>query len=79
MTRESILRIMAGFFILLSLFLDGTISTEVSWLWFTAFVGINLLQSGFTGFCIPEKVLNGLNIGKPCNWSRPEGSDNTPA
>ncbi len=70
MTREQILRILAGFFILLSLFLDGTISMEPSWLWFTAFVGLNLFQSGFTGFCPPEKLLAAMNIGKPCGWSK---------
>ncbi len=69
MTREQILRILAGFFVLLSLFLDGTISTDPSWLWFTAFVGLNLFQSGFTGFCLPEKILSAMNIGKPCSWA----------
>ncbi len=64
MTRESILRAMAGAIVLLSVFLDGTISTEVSWLWLTAFVGFNLLQSAFTGFCPPEMLLKKLNIGK---------------
>jgi hypothetical protein len=67
MTREQILRIMAGAIILISLYLDGTISTEVSWLWLTAFVGLNLLQSGFTNFCPPEKLMKKFNIGKPCN------------
>ncbi|MGA1562412.1 MAG: YgaP family membrane protein [Gammaproteobacteria bacterium] len=67
MTRERILRIMAGAIILISLYLDGTISTEVSWLWLTAFVGLNLLQSGFTNFCPPEMLMKKFNIGKPCN------------
>lgn len=64
MTRESILRVLAGAFVLLSLFLDGTISMDVSWLWLTAFVGFNLLQSGFTGFCPPEMLMKKFNIGK---------------
>lgn len=64
MTRESILRVMAGVMVLLSLFLDGTISMEVSWLWLTAFVAINLIQSAFTGFCPPEMLLKKFNIGK---------------
>ena len=66
------LRIMAGFFVLLSLGLgaEGSpIFHHSYWLWFTAFVGLNLFQSGFTGFCLPEKVLTSLNIGSPCNWS----------
>ena len=47
MTREQILRIMAGFFVLLSLGLgaDGSpIFHHSNWLWFTAFVGLNLFQ-----------------------------------
>ncbi len=76
MTREQILRILAGFFILLSLILDGTISMEPSWLWFTAFVGLNLFQSGFTKFCIPEKLLEKFNIGKPCCWAEEQKSNN---
>jgi hypothetical protein len=45
---------MAGVFILLSLALGveaSPIFHSVYWLWFTAFVGANLLQSSFTGFC----------------------------
>jgi ABC-type uncharacterized transport system permease subunit len=40
---------MAGSFILISLLLSVYHSPH--WLWFTAFVGANLLQSAFTGFC----------------------------
>ena len=50
---------MAGFFILLSLGLGveaSPIFHSVYWLWFTAFVGANLLQSSFTGFC-PEAII----------------------
>ncbi|MEM6984784.1 MAG: DUF2892 domain-containing protein [Pseudomonadota bacterium] len=43
-----VLRI-AGFFVLLSLLLS--LLSSVYWLWLTAFVGFNLLQSSFTGFC----------------------------
>ncbi len=46
---ERILRGMAGFFILLSLGLAYYVSP--TWLWFTAFVGLNLLQSAFTNWC----------------------------
>ena len=34
------------------------------WLWFTAFVGFNLLQSSFTNFCPLEIVLGKLGIGR---------------
>ena len=60
MTIDSIIRIMAGFFVLLSLALgfDGSPIFVSKWfLAFTAFVGLNLFQSGFTGFCLPEKLL----------------------
>jgi hypothetical protein len=60
MTIERIIRIMAGFFVLLSLALGyhGSPVFVSEWfLAFTAFVGLNLLQSGFTGFCPPEKLL----------------------
>lgn len=32
------------------------------WLWLTAFVGVNLLQSAFTGFCPLAKVLGRLGV-----------------
>lgn len=49
MTIERIVLAAAGFFILVSLGLAHYVS--LNWLWFTAFVGVNLLQSAFTGFC----------------------------
>jgi hypothetical protein len=36
------------------------------WLYFTAFVGINLLQSGFTGWCLMENILRKLGIPAGC-------------
>ena len=49
MTIERMLRLIAGFFILLSVMLAYYVSPW--WLAFTAFVGLNLLQSGFTNWC----------------------------
>ena len=49
MSIDRLILAMAGSFILLSLVLSQVHS--VYWLWFTAFVGLNLLQSAFTGFC----------------------------
>ena len=60
MTIERAIRIMAGFFVVLSLALgwQGSPIFVSEWfLAFTAFVGLNLVQSGFTGFCPPEKLL----------------------
>ena len=71
MSIERIIRIMAGFFVLLSLALGwqgSPVFVSVWFLAFTAFVGFNLLQSGFTGFCPPEKLLSkmGFKSGSSC-------------
>jgi len=55
MTIENKIRAFAGTFILLSLLLAHFHSAN--WLWFTAFVGANLLQSSFTKFCPLEMIL----------------------
>ncbi len=49
MTVERALRLMAGAVVLLSLALAHYFSPN--WLWLTAFVGLNLLQSAFTNWC----------------------------
>jgi hypothetical protein len=52
-----------GTFILLSLALGvqgSPIFHSTNWLWFTAFVGANLLQSGFTKWCMLETILRKL-------------------
>jgi hypothetical protein len=70
MTTERIVRIVAGFFILLSLSLgvEGSpIFHNSNWLWFTAFVGANLFQSGFTQFCPLEMILKKLGIKETCH------------
>ena len=63
MTPERIIRILAGTLVLLSLALGAPGSplfVNANWLWLTAFVGANLLQSGFTRFCPPEILLRRL-------------------
>lgn len=55
MTVENKIRAFAGTFVLLSLTLAHYHSPN--WLWFTAFVGANLLQSSFTKFCPLEIAL----------------------
>ena len=65
MTTERIIRIVAGFFVLLSLALGvpaSPIFHSTYWLWFTAFVGFNLFQSGFTRFCPMEMMLKQLGV-----------------
>jgi hypothetical protein len=66
MTVERIMRIMAGTMVLISLglaqFMGQIDLTHMSWLWFTTFIGLNLLQSGFTGFCPPEILLRKMGF-----------------
>ena len=54
------LRGIAGFFIILSLLLAHFINPL--WLWFTAFVGLNLFQSAFTNWCPMMWILGRLGI-----------------
>lgn len=65
MTLDRLIRIFAGFFVLLSLALGASGSplfVSSNWLWFTAFVGANLFQSGFTRFCPLENILRMLGV-----------------
>ena len=67
MTTDRAIRIMAGSFILLSLALgvEGSpLFYSKNFLWFTVFVGANLLQSGFTRFCPAEMVMVKLGMKK---------------
>jgi hypothetical protein len=69
MTTHRIVRIVAGLFVLLSLSLGAEASPlfqSSNWLWFTAFVGANLFQSGFTRFCPLEMVLKKLGVRETC-------------
>ena len=50
----------AGTFILLSLLLAYYVNSN--WLWFTGFVGANLLQSAFTNWCLLEIILKKLGV-----------------
>jgi hypothetical protein len=64
-TTERLVRIVAGTFVLLSLGLGipgSPLFAHQNFLWFTAFVGANLLQSGFTGFCPLESILRRLGV-----------------
>ena len=64
MTSWQLVRIVAGIFILLSLALGipgSPIFVNAWWLAFTAFVGVNLLQSGLTKWCLMETVM--LKLG----------------
>jgi Inner membrane protein YgaP-like, transmembrane domain len=60
MTVDRMVFAFAGAFILISLLLSRIHS--VYWLWFTAFVGANLFQSAFTGFCPLARILKALGV-----------------
>ena len=62
MKLENAVRIMAGTMVLLSLTLSRVFSEY--WLLLTAFVGVNLIQSAFTGFCPAENILRKAGVGK---------------
>ncbi|MBK1681140.1 YgaP family membrane protein [Rhodocyclus tenuis] len=65
MTVERAIRAMAGSFVLISLALGAPASplfVSAYFLWFTSFVGANLLQSAFTGFCPAESLLQKLGV-----------------
>lgn len=58
--KNRIIRAIAGSFILISIVLS--IYVNQNWLWFTAFVGANLLQSSITKWCLLEDILTQLKI-----------------
>jgi hypothetical protein len=60
MTIDRVVLAVAGSFILISLLLAHYHSEY--WLWFTAFVGANMLQSAFTGFCPMAMILKKLGV-----------------
>ncbi len=69
MTSWRVVRIFAGFFILLSLALGvpgSPVFASQWWLAFTAFVGANLLQSGLNKWCLLETMLRKLGIQPGC-------------
>lgn len=68
MTSERVVRIFAGAVILLSILL--VIYHSQWWLLLTGFVGLNLMQSGFTRFCPLDSILQ--KVGLPsCGMQRP--------
>lgn len=64
MTVERTLRLMAGAFVLLSLALGQWVSPY--WYLFTAFVGLNLFQSGITNWCPAMAILKKLGMKEVC-------------
>lgn len=60
MCNEAVIRRFAGTFVLLSLALGWWVNP--AWFLFTAFVGVNLIQSSFTGLCPLERVLGRFRL-----------------
>lgn len=60
MCPDKIIRRFAGVFILLSVALGMLVDSR--WYWFTAFVGVNLLQSSVTNFCPLERILGFFGV-----------------
>ena len=72
MTIERIVVAFAGAAVLISVLLS--VFHSLNWLWFTGFVGANLLQSAFTGFCPLAKILSALGF-KPGPAFKRENKD----
>ena len=69
MTSWKLVRVIAGLLILLSLALgmqESPLIVSHYWLYFTAFIGINLLQSGITGWCLMENIVRKLGFRAGC-------------
>lgn len=64
MTIENAIRVLAGSLVLTGVALAAWVSTW--WLLLPTFVGVNLIQSAFTGFCPAEIILKRLGVGKAC-------------
>jgi hypothetical protein len=62
MTIENAIRVLAGTLVLASLALAHWV--DHWWLLLATFVGVNLIQSAFTGFCPAEIILRKLGVGK---------------
>ena len=64
MTVNNALLAFAGTMVLISALLTWTVSPH--WMWLTVFVGANLLQSAFTGFCPAAMVFRRIGLKTPC-------------
>lgn len=62
MAMERIIRVVAGTFVLASVALGHWVSPY--WYLFTAFVGLNLMQSGITRWCLLEDILRKAGLGR---------------
>ena len=69
MTSWKLVRVFAGLLILLSLVLgvpESSLFVSKYWLLFTAFIGLNLFQSGLTNWCLMENIFRKLGVKSEC-------------
>ncbi len=70
MTTDRYVRIIAGLMILATLalahFTGQADLGQLSWLWLTAFIGLNLFQSGITRFCPLDSILAKMGVRRAC-------------
>ncbi|MCP5037012.1 MAG: DUF2892 domain-containing protein [Rhodobacteraceae bacterium] len=66
MTAQAMTRTLAGLFIIFSLVMAHVYGqadlSKLSWLWFTAFIGVNLFQSGLSGWCMLTNILKKMGL-----------------
>lgn len=62
MDMHYLIRVIAGTFVLVSLALGYWVSPY--WFLFTAFVGLNLVQSGITKWCLMEQILERIGVAR---------------
>jgi Protein of unknown function (DUF2892) len=65
MTTDNAVRVLAGVFVLTSIALSRYV--HPNWIWLGVFVGINLIQSAFTGFCPAEMIFKKLGFKPSCS------------
>ncbi|MEP2240341.1 MAG: DUF2892 domain-containing protein [Maribacter sp.] len=53
-------RVIVGTMVLLSVVL--AVYVDINWLWFTVFIGVNIIQSAFTKWCLLETILKKFGI-----------------
>ncbi|APZ52016.1 YgaP family membrane protein [Salipiger abyssi] len=64
MTLDRAVMAFAGVMILLSVVLTAWVSPY--WIWFTVFIGLNMLQAAFTGFCPAAMIFRALGVKAGC-------------
>ena len=64
MNIDRLMFVFAGSMVLLSVLLTHFV--HANFIWFTVFIGFNMIQSAFTGFCPAAKIFNKLGIQNGC-------------